>query len=112
MKPDHSKLWYFTVNGRQCGPVPYDELVRMAELGVIDRMSDKVWCDGMADWVLISELESVYDTPPPIPQQGLSTPSRPKIKKTKLLPLFIACYIFHALLLAACGIYWWECSLE
>lgn len=59
MKPDTTKMWHFTAGGRQRGPVQFDELVRLANLGVIDRMRDKVWCEGMANWTPIMQVDGI-----------------------------------------------------
>ena len=59
-------MWHFTASGKPGGPVSFEELARLANLGVINRMTDHVWCDGMANWTLISQIEDLYSTPPPL----------------------------------------------
>jgi len=59
-------MWHFTAAGKQGGPVQFDELVRLANLGVIDRMRDKVWCEGMANWTPIMQIDGIYTSPPPL----------------------------------------------
>ncbi len=41
--------WYYSQNGQQLGPVPEQELTRLAATGAINANS-LVWHDGLADW--------------------------------------------------------------
>lgn len=45
--------WYYALNGQQQGPVPAEELGRLASAGVI-AATTLVWRDGLADWQPLS----------------------------------------------------------
>src|SRR6266498_2716786 len=42
--------WYYTTNKQQMGPVSWNELRELAEVGIL-KPHDMVWCDGMDEWV-------------------------------------------------------------
>lgn len=42
--------WYYTTNKQQMGPVTWDELRELAEVGIL-KPHDMVWADGMDEWV-------------------------------------------------------------
>jgi hypothetical protein len=42
--------WYYTSNKQEMGPVSWQELVELAEAGIL-KASDKVWTEGMDDWI-------------------------------------------------------------
>ncbi len=42
--------WYYTTNKQQMGPVSWDELRELAEVGIL-KPHDMVWSDGMDEWV-------------------------------------------------------------
>lgn len=41
--------WYYTTNRQQMGPVSWDELRELAEVGIL-KPHDMVWSDGMDEW--------------------------------------------------------------
>lgn len=47
--------WYVSVNGSQAGPYPDAEFERMRAQGMVPPDA-YVWCDGMVNWILASEL--------------------------------------------------------
>lgn len=51
--------WYYTVRGRQRGPVADDELRDMAASGELKR-TDLVWKEGMADWVEAGDAPGLF----------------------------------------------------
>ncbi len=66
--------WYYAQGGRQQGPVPWDELKRLAADGRL-RPGDLVWTDGEGDWKAASEVVGLFDAaapgePPPAPGPG------------------------------------------
>lgn len=67
--------WYYAIDGRRFGPVPGDELRRLAQKGDL-RSSDLVWRAGMQDWAPASSLRGLFaDSPPPVPRYA--DPVRP-----------------------------------
>jgi len=52
--------WYYTTNKQQMGPVSWEELVDLARNGLI-KASDKVWTDGMADWVKAVNQKGLFN---------------------------------------------------
>jgi cobalamin biosynthesis Mg chelatase CobN len=49
--------WYYTTNKQQMGPVTWNELCELAEVGIL-KPHDMVWTDGMDEWVkAISQRE-------------------------------------------------------
>jgi hypothetical protein len=42
--------WYYTTNQQQMGPVSWDELRELADVGIL-KPHDMVWSDGMDEWV-------------------------------------------------------------
>jgi hypothetical protein len=42
--------WYYTTNKQQMGPVSWDELRELAEVGIL-KPHDMVWSEGMDEWV-------------------------------------------------------------
>jgi GYF domain 2 len=45
-----SMEWYYTTNKQQMGPVSWDELRELAEVGIL-KPHDMVWSEGMDEWV-------------------------------------------------------------
>ena len=45
-----SAEWFYTTNKQQMGPVTWDELRELAEVGLL-KPHDLVWTEGMAEWV-------------------------------------------------------------
>ncbi len=64
--------WYYCVNGQKYGPVPAEELARLANDGKL-KATDLVWTNGLQEWVPASSIEdlpfSSSQVPPPIPRQ-------------------------------------------
>lgn len=61
--------WYYSVSGERKGPVPEEELVRLAHSGVVIG-STLVWKQGMADWRPFAEAGPRI--PPPVPADGFA----------------------------------------
>ncbi|MBI3408547.1 MAG: DUF4339 domain-containing protein [Planctomycetes bacterium] len=51
--------WYYTVDGRQTGPVSAAELKKMAVSGRL-KPSEYIWRDGFADWVKAKTLKALF----------------------------------------------------
>jgi hypothetical protein len=66
MVPDKNKLWHYSVNHSQVGPITFDELTSAANSGVINRQSGKVWCEGLSEWIFASSVEGLFTSPPPL----------------------------------------------
>jgi hypothetical protein len=45
-----SAEWYYTTNKQQMGPVSWDELRELAEVGIL-KPHDMIWSEGMEEWV-------------------------------------------------------------
>src|SRR5438477_581880 len=64
-------LWYYAVDGQRQGPVPFDQLRRLAASGQLTP-GDLVWTQGMADWQPAGSIPSLapprVQQPKPIPQ--------------------------------------------
>lgn len=63
--------YYYAVEGRQQGPVPYERLQELFASRAINR-DTLVWKQGMAQWTALSEVEELKsflggNTPPPLP---------------------------------------------
>ena len=48
--------WYYTTNKQQMGPVSWDELRELAQVGIL-KPADLVWSEGMAEWIELREFE-------------------------------------------------------
>lgn len=73
--------WYVSVNGGQAGPFPEAEFERMRARGLVPQNAF-VWREGMANWILASELPggaSAAPPPPPItgPSPGIGPSAYP-----------------------------------
>ena len=75
------QLWFYAdSNKQQQGPLPFDEIQRLAASGVI-QPSTLIWKEGMTDWTAASEVQGVFQNPvtqttgPPI--QIPETPGNP-----------------------------------
>ncbi len=66
--------WYCIVDEQQQGPMTHDELLLLLEKGTISE-SSLVWCEGMSDWVPLSQTSETETPPPPLSNQQL-TPVR------------------------------------
>ena len=51
-----SRSFYYAKNGKQFGPVPEEEVLRLVGSGAL-MLGDLVWADGMASWVPITSSE-------------------------------------------------------
>jgi hypothetical protein len=47
---DMSAEWYYTTNKQQMGPVTWNELRELADVGIL-KPHDLIWSDGMDEWV-------------------------------------------------------------
>lgn len=71
-----TNVWYYTVSGKQKGPVTFEELKRLAVVGKIDRKSTLVWSTGMSNWASASSVDGLFD-PPLLPiVQNIQDPPR------------------------------------
>lgn len=88
---DVSKPWYFSKHLTQMGPVDESELRAKIASGEV-LPSDKVWTEGMPDWQVLAEVESLraelplrvappvaspYSPPASEPQPGAGMPASP-----------------------------------
>src|SRR5262245_25370718 len=56
--------WYYAKEGRQYGPVPSEELKRMATSGQL-QLTDLVWKEGMAEWSQAQQIRGLFAPPSP-----------------------------------------------
>ena len=66
-------LYYYSHNGQQMGPVPFDQLKALFANRTVNRDS-LVWKQGMANWAALKDIEELKaflggNTPPPLPPQ-------------------------------------------
>ncbi|WP_193211913.1 GYF domain-containing protein [Luteolibacter marinus] len=54
--------WYYAKNGSQQGPVPMEDMKGRISRGEL-LPTDLAWCEGMADWLPISEIEQLKIAP-------------------------------------------------
>jgi hypothetical protein len=47
--------WYYAKNGTQQGPLPTEDMKDRIAMGEISQ-SDLAWCEGMSDWLPVSEI--------------------------------------------------------
>jgi hypothetical protein len=57
--PAQSDGWYYEEGGQQTGPVPFDELRRMARSGKIQR-EDFVWSNGFDEWLPAADVPRLF----------------------------------------------------
>jgi len=55
-------MWYYAKDGGQVGPVPFGTLQEKIQVGEI-QPGDHVWCEGLTDWIMASEVEGLYAAP-------------------------------------------------
>lgn len=69
------KLWWYTVNNEQKGPVSYEELSLLINQNFISNDSP-VWKEGLPNWIKFSEINAQPDAhvPPSPPPNNLSGP--------------------------------------
>ena len=64
--------WFYARDGARHGPVPQDELQRLAAAGAL-RPHDLVWREGMAQWLPAQQATDFFgpaaELPPPLPPQ-------------------------------------------
>lgn len=54
--------WYYAKNGSQQGPVPTEDMKDRISMGEI-APTDLAWCEGMADWMPVSEIAELEIQP-------------------------------------------------
>ena len=68
------EMWYYTVNGRQVGPVTEAQLKVLVRSGELSR-TDMVWKVGMSGWDQAGHIKGLFEDrssiPPPLPHQRL-----------------------------------------
>ena len=52
--------WYFARDGKQNGPVSFEQLVAMARSGGLDPVKDLVWTSSMKDWVPAGRVPDLF----------------------------------------------------
>lgn len=70
--PIPTSSYYIAVNGKPTGPFNIPTLMQMATSGQFTA-NDLVWKNGMEEWqkaAIVDELKSLFNTIPPIPNQG------------------------------------------
>ena len=80
-RDDTPKEWFYSQDGKQVGPITYQQLQTLAASGRLDR-GDPVWSSREADRKPASTLTSLFPTsqptiPPPLPPQSTSPPPLP-----------------------------------
>lgn len=53
--------WYYAVAGNQAGPVSFDQLRTLCSKGEV-RSDDRVWTDGMSQWIPAREVNGLLPT--------------------------------------------------
>jgi len=54
-----SQEWYYSVEGKQQGPVTAADLKKLAEAGTL-KSTDLIWKDGMADWAPAKSIKGLF----------------------------------------------------
>jgi hypothetical protein len=71
-----SDTWYYAINGKQQGPISFDQLKEGAVAGHF-KAADKVWKEGTADWVGAGTVADLFPAqkagPPPIIQKPIGS---------------------------------------
>jgi uncharacterized membrane protein len=62
--------WYYAREGKQSGPVSFEQLAELARNGGLNRTKDLVWTSTMKDWLPAGEVPELFTAPPP-PLGGL-----------------------------------------
>ncbi len=81
-------LWFYSRNGQQTGPVPFEELQRLAKSGEL-QPTDLIWQQGSPDWALAQTnlaLFPIGTTPPAIPQPP-TAPTSSQTQPVAAMPL-------------------------
>lgn len=71
--------WYYAKNGHQNGPVPTEDMIDRVAMGEISP-TDLAWCEGMADWLPVSEIPQLKVLPPvkdDVPAGPTAGPAQP-----------------------------------
>lgn len=55
--------WYYAKNGKQLGPVDFNELVALASSGALDPVKDLVWNSTMKDWIPAGQVPDIFASP-------------------------------------------------
>lgn len=74
-------MWWYVTNHEKQGPVTKDELHELLSTESINAQT-LVWQQGMAEWIVLAEVEALNDIlpvyePPPIPTQAATPPPIP-----------------------------------
>lgn len=74
-------MWWYVTNHEKQGPVTKDELHELLSTESINAQT-LVWQQGMAEWIVLAEVEALNDIlpvnePPPIPTQAVTPPPIP-----------------------------------
>ncbi|MDP6360243.1 MAG: DUF4339 domain-containing protein, partial [Planctomycetota bacterium] len=65
----HMADWYYMAGGEKFGPVSNDELKKLAAAGHFEP-TDKVWKEGLQDWVDASTMKGLFDGRPAKTAEG------------------------------------------
>lgn len=73
---DEMEKWYYSKEGRKCGPIEFSELERLAQHGEITR-DTLVWRKGLKGWITAERVLGLFPhqtekqsvEPPPLPPQ-------------------------------------------
>lgn len=70
--------WYYAREGKQSGPVSFEQLAELARNGGLNRTKDLVWTSTMKDWLPAGQVPQLFTAPPP-PVSGIpaSDPANP-----------------------------------
>lgn len=62
--------WYYAKDGKQTGPVSFEELLQIASSGRLNPTKDLVWNKSMKDWVVAGQVPGLFNpltaTPAPV----------------------------------------------
>ncbi len=89
--PPPPEQWYYSRDGKQIGPVSFDELVNLAQIGKIG-YADMVWTTHLGSWVQAGSIpglrlkQSPPPPPPPAPPSPVVSPpsSNRPVRKIEL----------------------------
>ena len=82
--------WYYLENGAQRGPITEAEFPALFQIGAI-RADTYVWCEGMPEWKLYSQVLAPAGPPPAIPavameQPAASVPGALRVRREEAAP--------------------------
>lgn len=70
--------WYYAREGKQSGPVSFEQLAELARNGGLNRTKDLVWTSTMKDWLPAGEVPELFTAPAqPVAGMPASDPSNP-----------------------------------